>query len=64
MSTYTRHNKVNELVDKKMKFDSNYSLASDHIKDPPPVVNFDPNKGNKVGVKYYYGLICLRGIGA
>ena len=35
-----RNNQVNKIVNTKLKFESNYSLAKYHIKGPQPVVKF------------------------
>ena len=49
------NNKVDDFVDNKLKFGSNYSLANDYIKYTQPLVTFDPKKRKNVCMSYASG---------
>ena len=57
MSSNISNNQVNVIINNKLNFDLNYSLAKDHIKYTEPVVKFDLEIGNNVYVTYADGLI-------
>ena len=50
------NNQVNDVVNNELKFDYNYSLANDDIKDPQSVVTFDLKASKKMCVTYSAGL--------
>ena len=51
MSTNLWMNKIKDVVENKLRFDSNYKYNLDndnyHIKNTQPVISFDINKGGK-----------------
>ena len=59
LRTNIKNNQVNDLIDKKLKFNYNYNLANDHIKYPQLIATFEINKGNKACITYAYLLTCL-----
>ena len=52
------------MIDKKIKFHSNYNLSNYHIEYPQPVVKIDLKMRKTVRVNYADGLTCQWGIGA
>ena len=56
LSTNLRNDKVNDVVNNEIKFDYNYILYNDDIKDTQPVVTFDLKTSKKVSVTYSSGL--------
>ena len=59
MSKNIRYNKVDDIIDKKMKFDSNYGIPTP-IRDPQPLVTFNLKlrekyrKTNDAGLTYMW----------
>ena len=59
MSTNLKKNQVYDVINNKLNFNFNSTIANNNIKDKQPVAKFNPNKGNKAHVTYDDGLIFL-----
>ena len=59
MSNKLRNNQVNNVINSKILFDSNYSISNDSTKYHQPVVTFSQKNGKKSYVTYVGVTPCL-----